>query len=603
MSISARFPDIVEDVPNSYDDHESQLLVAEQLELGRNIGTLVTSRAAERDGAEVQWHGEYTAVATKNGRQVLLRGHMCTDTATSGLIVKDKLLTKQLLQDAGVATPEGGLARSPEEALKIQQELARPVVIKPRFGGQGKGVTVNVESAADIAEAFSRAQVRRGGVLVEEYIDGIEFRIIATPDKCFGAIRRLLPHVAGDGHSSVAELINNKNDARKRNPNNCKLMIPVDATTEHHLKRQGLTLDSVLSEGHRVIVRNVGGISSGGEASECLDLLDSQTKSLAQDAIHSIPTMDWGGVDILVSRSTGAALVLELNTNAAISNSTFPVYGAPRDIGGPAWDHMLRRARAKGGEVSSAVTVGSTVSIRDALREEGLVTSDELQDARSILGAYLRRRGWHVELRSDRLMRAYSSAHQDRWYNGLMDARFPASVSSLLRRHRTVRSILKVEGVPVPRAVNVENLQDIQAYRERSKGDVAIVPRDQDWSSHRKYSSSDGSLPGRKDSKLMAQRMVEGVYLRVFASRTHGLAVLTTDQSYLPANEETHPISRAAVDAVRAIPGLPWGVVDIVLPPEGPILVQGISAKIDLSKYPFLCAGSLTTVIEEISGL
>ncbi|WP_258933335.1 hypothetical protein [Nesterenkonia pannonica] len=67
MSLTDTFPDIVKDEPNLYEDEDSQEVIAQQLEKGRNVGTLVTSRAAARDGADVTWYGTYTAVAEKDG--------------------------------------------------------------------------------------------------------------------------------------------------------------------------------------------------------------------------------------------------------------------------------------------------------------------------------------------------------------------------------------------------------------------------------------------------------------------------------------------------------------------------------------------------------
>ncbi|WP_258933337.1 hypothetical protein [Nesterenkonia pannonica] len=58
--------------------------------------------------------------------------------------------------------------------------------------------------------------------------------------------------------------------------------------------------------------------------------------------------MDWGGADILVAKDTGEPYLLELNTNAAVSNSTYPVYGEPKDVAGPAWERLLASAPIDG---------------------------------------------------------------------------------------------------------------------------------------------------------------------------------------------------------------------------------------------------------------
>ncbi|GAA4831576.1 ATP-grasp domain-containing protein [Garicola koreensis] len=604
MTIFDRFPPIVADEPNTYEDPESQSIVSQQLDRGRSIGTLVTSRAAERDGASVEWHGVYTAIAKKAGRRVLLRGHMCTDTATSGQIVRDKYLTKQFLQDAGLSTPRGGLASTPEEAEAIRAELGSSVVVKPRFGGQGKGVTVNVQSASEVRDAFFAIEVRKQGVIIEEYIDGVEFRLLATPDECFGAVRRLLPHVAGNGTSTIEELISEKNDVRKRNPNNCRLPIPVDDTTEKHLHRQGLTLESILATDERIIVRNVGGISSGGEASECLDLLDRSVTTLACDAMAAIPTMEWGGADILLSAGSGTPYILELNTNAAISNSTYPVYGEPKDVGRVAWTRMLAESSVEKQERQGAAPLASPTAVEEGWDESGLEHGVQGPNLRALLVTHLEKNGWLVDVKSDRLMRASRTPHHEKWFNGVMDERFPARVSSLLRRHHTVRSILRDADVRVPRASQVIGIEQIEAYRERSKVGLALVPREMGWAGHQRYMGAQAELSLDMRSRLLAQRIVSGAHVRALCSRTRCLAVLSRDPSYIPTTEQAHRVSMAALDAVRATPGLQWAEVDVVIPEAlgSAVQVEGMSVQRNLAGFNYLCAGSLELALDTIAG-
>lgn len=604
VNISESFPSIVNEPPNSYEDADSQAIVAEQLERGRNIGTLVTSRAAERDGAAIQWHGGYTAIAEKDDRRILIRGHMCTDTVTSGQIVKDKYLTKQMLEGADVATPRGGLAMTPEEAEEIQTQLNTPVVVKPRFGAQGKQVTVNITSASEVRDAFLSIGDRKLGVIVEEYIDGVEFRLLATPEECFGAVRRLLPNVEGDGRSSILELINRKNELRRRNPNNCALMIPIDQTTDRHLARQGLDTRSILPAGERIIVRDVGGISSGGEASECLELLGSDVKRMASDAVSAIPTMDWGGVDILLSKETGLPYILEMNTNAAISNSTFPVYGRPKDVGIAAWKRMFGRSTPELETPTVVEPLETPVSLLEGADLKEAPRSRASSDLRMQLERYLQGEGWDVERVSDRLLRAEFPGKPDKWFRGLMDERFPASVSSLLRRHHTVRSILRQAGVSVPRATFVQGAEEIEAYRERAQTDLVIIPRNLGWVARTLYQP--GLNPRRSDptTRSLAQRVMGGNRLRVFSSRDRCLAFLSQNEEFVLTSSQAAEVGELAIQAVRAIPGLPWAQVDVVVrhPGSGRTLVEGMSTQRSLEDFGYLYGGSLDLVLEEIVG-
>lgn len=54
MTFAHKFPEIVHDRPNAFDDGESKRKVFDQLDRQRGIGTLVTSRAAERHGAMIK---------------------------------------------------------------------------------------------------------------------------------------------------------------------------------------------------------------------------------------------------------------------------------------------------------------------------------------------------------------------------------------------------------------------------------------------------------------------------------------------------------------------------------------------------------------------
>lgn len=599
MTIADRFPQIVDDRPNVYDDADSKRMVYEQLERHRSIGTLVTSRAAERDGATVTWHGTYTAIAEKDGRKVLLRGHMCTDTAVSGQIVRDKFLTKQLLQQAGVATARGGLAKTPREAVNIQEQIGSAVVVKPRFGGQGKGVTVNVGSSDEVGEAFLSIENRQRGVIVEEFIDGVEFRLLATPQQCFGAVRRLLPHVTGDGASSIRELITLKNELRKQNPNNCRLLIPTDRSTERHLERSGLSLSSVLPGGERVIVRNVGGISGGGDASECLDLLEPDVVKLARDAIAAVPKMEWGGADILLSKKTGKPVLLELNTNAAISNSTFPVYGQPKDVGVVGWSRMFAQAEGEPTEYHTASPLAEPERVEDILRDEVLDGSRYRHNFVPVLDAYLAKRGWTVDRMSDRLSRAHRADQTDKWFNGMMDDRFPARVSSLLRSHLAVRSIWRDVGVPVPRARAIKSVDELEGSGEA--GSFTLVPREDGWAARERYPA--GETPRSIAKNTLAQYTRPGTHLRVFASRARCLAVLSESSEFVPTAEQAIEVSQCAIEAVRAIPGLPWAGVDIFVPAASTAktLVEGISVQRNMNGFDFLSAGAVDAALRFIS--
>lgn len=65
---------------------------------------------------------------------------------------------REILAQAGIALPEGGLARSPEEARRIAVKLGRPVVLKAQVpvGGRGKAGGIRLAQDGEEAERLAR---------------------------------------------------------------------------------------------------------------------------------------------------------------------------------------------------------------------------------------------------------------------------------------------------------------------------------------------------------------------------------------------------------------------------------------------------------------
>jgi biotin carboxylase len=108
-----------------------------------------------------------------------------TSPAASILRCRDKHMTRQALDAAGVPQARSVAVRSLDEAVQVANEIGYPVVLKPRNLAASFGVT-RADSDADVAAAYSAArtitlpeapEVYEDGVLVEEYLDGPELSI------------------------------------------------------------------------------------------------------------------------------------------------------------------------------------------------------------------------------------------------------------------------------------------------------------------------------------------------------------------------------------------------------------------------------------------
>ncbi len=93
----------------------------------------------------------------------------------------DKAMSKRVMQDAGVPTPDwfslpAGTATIDDLTERVDMHTAYPVVVKPNDGGSTVGMTI-VHDASGLIEAYRRAGHYASTVLFESYIPGRELTV------------------------------------------------------------------------------------------------------------------------------------------------------------------------------------------------------------------------------------------------------------------------------------------------------------------------------------------------------------------------------------------------------------------------------------------
>ncbi|WP_313706301.1 cyanophycin synthetase [Massilia sp.] len=254
-------------------------------------------------------------------------------------IASDKQLTKALLEQAGCPVPDGATVTRLDEAQRVARRLSGPATIKPLDANQGKGVTTVCTTPEEVERAFEHARKYSRHVIVEEYLEGRDYRVLVTGDRVAAASWRRPPGVTGDGHSTVRELveIENRNPARGEGHTNILTKIPMDALAEAILARQGYGFDSVLPSGVGVDLRGNANLSTGGTAEDVTDSLPEETRDICIRAARTIG-LDVAGIDI-ICRDIAQPLreqnggIIEVNAAPGIRMHQYPSRGTPRDAG------------------------------------------------------------------------------------------------------------------------------------------------------------------------------------------------------------------------------------------------------------------------------
>jgi D-alanine-D-alanine ligase len=150
----------------------------------------------------------------------------------SHAVCLDKALTKLLIREAGIATPEFCLISRPDEIEKAAG-LRFPLVVKPRFESTSYGLAF-VESRSELAAAAGRIITEfRQDALVEEYIDGREVAVALLGNESMAA----LPLVELDFGARSVRMMTGSDKFHKTVDEPQKVCpAPLDPATAHNLR-------------------------------------------------------------------------------------------------------------------------------------------------------------------------------------------------------------------------------------------------------------------------------------------------------------------------------------------------------------------------------
>lgn len=252
-------------------------------------------------------------------------------------ITGDKQTTRDLLRAASVAVPVGRRfdLSDVEEAITYAEQLGFPVVFKPLRGTGGKGVIPGITSGKELRWAFERMKgsaLGRSGVVVEEHLEGREFRIFALRDKVLSAVERRPGRVQGDGQLTIAELMLQKHQMRMQNPHLRSRRIQFGDKARLQLQRQNVDFDSILPQGEVAVYTLSPSFHQGGESAEMLAHMHPSILDAAAAAVRAIPALAYAGVDFIVEDpakplDVQRGGILELNAHPAQSSHEFPMLG------------------------------------------------------------------------------------------------------------------------------------------------------------------------------------------------------------------------------------------------------------------------------------
>lgn len=553
----------------------------EDVRLGPSTGSIVNAAVARGIPFRRLTEGSLVQFGWGSRQRRIQAAEIDATGAIAETIAQDKELTKKLLDAAGVPVPLGRVVADPDDAWAAAQEIGLPVVIKPKDGNQGKGVTVNVNTREQLTAGFHAASEFRDDILVEKYLPGHDYRLLVIGNKLIAAARRDPPHVVGDGVHSVRQLVETVNlDPRRGTGHGTALTkIRFDDIALASLAKQGYDAESVPPKGQRVTLRNNANLSTGGSATDVTDDVHPEVAARAIAAAHMVG-LDICGVDLVcdsvlkpIEDQNGG--IVEVNAAPGLRMHISPSFGKGRAVGEAIMDTLY--APGDDGRIPVVAvtgTNGKTTTVRliaHLLGASGLRTGMTNTDGVYIQGRRIDsgdcsgpRSARNVLLHPDVDAAVFETARGGMLREGLAFDRCQVAVVTNIGAgdHLGLNYITTLEDLAVLKRVIVQNVAPggmavlnaadpiVAAMAENTRGDVT-------------YFAMDCSLPLMQKHRAQGRRIV-------YVDEGHLVAAQGKTEERIPLSEV--PITRggvigfqvenvmASVAAAWAV-GIEWNII------------------------------------------
>lgn len=254
------------------------------------------------------------------------------DSYLSTQLLNHKHITKKILKEHNIPVPEGVYSDLKEEALaKFVKCSFKSCVVKPNSTNYGKGISILKKATPEeIATAIEIAFKNDSSCIIEEYIEGDEYRALVIDGICCAVCKREGANIVGDGISTIIDLVALKNKERNK-----LAPLVLNDVEKDHIQKNGYKLNTIMAQGEKLFLRENSNVSTGGDSIECSEIASDKIHEIAISSAKAMNT-NICGVDIIISgpiENPTKLTVLEVNYNPALYLHAYPYQGTPVDVG------------------------------------------------------------------------------------------------------------------------------------------------------------------------------------------------------------------------------------------------------------------------------
>ncbi len=252
---------------------------------------------------------------------------------------RSKEQARNMFAAHGIPHAKGDIFYGPFKPFRFVKKYGFPVVIKPNVSGFSRGSHFPITTYTELIKAMIMVKIWWPSSVIEQYLEGKNYRILVVKDEIMSVIRRYPPFVTGDGQSIISALIDMENNTRAQ-MQLYPIIHPIEKNrkTARYLKKKNLSFNSVPKKGEIVTLCNRISLAPGG----VVETLDTQSMHEANQnlCLKILPLFNANilGIDAIFEKGINIpytdqkVVFLEVNSRPYLKMHHFPRYGEKQDL-------------------------------------------------------------------------------------------------------------------------------------------------------------------------------------------------------------------------------------------------------------------------------
>lgn len=252
---------------------------------------------------------------------------------------RSKEQARSKFEEHNIPHAKGLIFLSPWTAFRFAKEHGYPLVVKPNVSGFSRGSYFPITNRKELWKAILLAKLWWPRTVVEQYLLGSNYRVLASDNQLASVIQRYPPFVDSDGKQSIAQLIDSENAIREQMQLHPTIYpIKQSPQIQAYLAKQNLTFDSVPDAGQRIYLFNRVALAPGG----VVEIIDQNTIPEVNQQLFKRVVSIFGarvlGIDVIFEKGIEVpyteqrCIFLEVNTRPYMRMHEFPRYGEREDL-------------------------------------------------------------------------------------------------------------------------------------------------------------------------------------------------------------------------------------------------------------------------------